>query len=145
MKYDLANELDRVQLQKYVQRLLSKSSGVVELRAISRNRTLSQNSYLWLTLSYWGVKTGYTKEEAEAVFKYVNREIFASTKEVLGSYVPYVRHIYDLSVDEMSKAIERWRNWASMNDACSVYIPSPDELKLVEQMEMEVYRNGKYI
>lgn len=49
----------------------------------------------------------------------------------------------DLDTAEMTTAIERFRNWAA--DVAGVYIPSPEEHRLVEQMEIEVQRAKLYL
>ena len=43
----------------------------------------------------------------------------------------------------MSNAITRFRNWSS-GDA-GIYLPSPDEDRLLQLMEIEVQRNKNYI
>lgn len=40
-------------------------------------------------------------------------------------------------------AIERFRNWAA--GEAGIYIPSPDEHRLVLQMEAEAERAGKFV
>ena len=43
----------------------------------------------------------------------------------------------------MTLSIERFRGWASSE--AGVYIPSPDERRLVGLMEIEVERNREFI
>ena len=53
-----------------------------------------------------------------------------------------IRSTASLDTAEMTTAIDRFRNWAA---SVGVYIPSPDEERLVQLMEIEVYRNREFI
>ena len=55
----------------------------------------------------------------------------------------FLRSSTTLTTDEMTTSIERLRNWAS--EEVGIYLPSADEHKLVQLMEMEVQRNKQYI
>jgi hypothetical protein len=59
--------------------------------------------------------------------------------------VRYIRHTYELDTREMSLSIERWRNWSVMNEAFSVYLPAPNEERLIQLMEIEVGRNKEFV
>ena len=48
-----------------------------------------------------------------------------------------------LSTEEMSLSLDRFRNWAS--ETAGIYIPSPDDARLVQLMELETERNKTYI
>lgn len=124
---------------------LAESGKIVELAEKKPKRTLSQNNFLWLCLSYWGCQTGYTKEEAETIYKNVNRELYYIHKVIAGVEIEYIRHTYELDTAEMTTSIEKWRNWAAMNDACPVYIPSPEDYQLIQQMEVEISKNNEFI
>lgn len=124
---------------------LAESGKIVELAEKKPKRTLSQNNFLWLCLSYWGSQTGYTKEEAETIYKNVNRELYYTHKVIAGVEIEYIRHTYELDTAEMTASIEKWRNWAAMNDACPVYIPSPEDYQLIQQMEVEISKNNEFI
>lgn len=144
MIYDTSNFLDKANFLLRAKKL-AESGKTVELTEKKPKRTLSQNSFLWLCLSYWGSQTGYTKEEAETIYKNVNRELYYTHKVIAGVEIEYIRHTYELDTAEMTASIERFRNWAAMNDACPVYIPSPEDYQLVQIMEIEIERNKKYI
>lgn len=144
MRYDGTNMLHAAQARAKLEKLI-RDGKVFDLTEKKPQRSISQNSYLWLTISYWGVQTGYTKDESEAVYKNVNKDIYYVKKELAGENVVYVRHTYELDTAEMSASIEKWRNWASQNESFPVYIPSPDEYRLVSLMEMEVERMKHYL
>lgn len=142
--YDTSNPLDKANFMLRAKKL-AESGKIVELTEKKQRRTLSQNNFLWLCLSYWGCQTGYTKEEAETIYKNVNRELYYTHKVIAGVEIEYIRHTYELDTAEMTTSIEKWRNWAAMNDACPVYIPSPEDYQLIQQMEVEISKNNEFI
>lgn len=144
MIYDTSNPLDKANFLLRAKKL-AESGKVVELTEKKPKRTLSQNSFLWLCLSYWGSQTGYTKEEAETIYKNVNRELYYTHKVIAGVEIEYIRHTYELDTAEMTASIERFRNWAAMNDACPVYIPSHEDYQLVQIMEIDVSKNSNFL
>lgn len=141
MRYDGSNPLhaeqSRLRLEKFI-----KDGKIFDLTEKSPIRSLNQNSYLWAALGYWGLQTGYTKDEAEAYYKDINRDIYHRHKVIAGVEVDYIRHTYELDKNEMSITIDRFRNWAAAN---GIYIPSPDDHRQVLLMEMEVERNKQYL
>lgn len=142
--YDTSNPLQKEQFKTRSAKL-AESGKVVELTEKKPKRTLNQNAYLWLLIGYWATQTGYTKDESEAIYKEVNKDIYFVDKEIAGEKVRYIRHTYELDTREMSLSIERWRNWAVMNEAFSVYLPAPNERRLIQLMEIEVERMKSYL
>jgi hypothetical protein len=57
--------------------------------------------------------------------------------------VKYLRSSADLDVSEMSLAIDRWRNWCSME--AGIYIPNVDDYYSIQLMEVYIKRNEKYL
>lgn len=146
MLYDLNNPLHTASFKKRCNLLLRKKC-IVEFTEKKSQRTLRQNSYLHAALGYFGMQFGYTVEEVKAwYFKSTcNPELFVryKTDSITGEQRTVLRSSTDLTTEEMTLAIERFRNWAS--DAAGVYIPSPEEHRLVEQMEIEVQRGKCYL
>ena len=66
-KYDLKKPTRRAQFERYVKQLLD-SECFVELKKIT-DRSISQNNYLYLILSYYAVEFGYS-------LNYTKQEIF---------------------------------------------------------------------
>ena len=145
MVYDTSNPLDKANFLLRAKKLADKGA-IIELTEKKPRRTLSQNSYLHVTIAYFASQYGCTTEWAkQRYFKLlVNPELFVREKddEFLGR-VKYLRSSADLDVSEMSLAIDRWRNWCSME--ASIYIPSADEAILIQQMEVEVNRNKAFL
>ncbi len=145
MVYDTSNPLDKANFLLRAKKLADKGA-IIELTEKKPRRTLSQNSYLHVTIAYFASQYGCTTEWAKQRYfkQLVNPELFVREKddEFLGR-VKYLRSSADLDVSEMSLAIDRWRNWCSME--ASIYIPSADESILIQQMEAEVNRNKAFL
>lgn len=145
MVYDTSNPLDKANFLLRAKKLADKGA-IIELTEKKPRRTLSQNSYLHVTIAYFASQYGCTTEWAKQRYfkQLVNPELFVREKddEFLGR-VKYLRSSADLDVSEMSLAIDRWRNWCSME--ASIYIPSADEVILIQQMEIEIERNKEFL
>ena len=145
MIYNLSSPLDKANFLLRAKKL-ADSGVIVDLTEKKPRRSLPQNKYLHVILAYFGAQTGNTLEWVkQRYFKHlVNPELFVREKddEFLGR-VKYLRSSADLDVSEMSLAIDRWRNWCSME--ASIYIPSADEAILIQQMEIEIERNKEFL
>ncbi len=139
MLYDLSNELQAENFKKRCN-VLFKKKCVVELTEKKPQRTLRQNAYLHAALGYFGLQFGYKIDEVKILYfkKVCNPELFVKKiKDIItGQEIEFLRSSSDLDTGEMTLAIDRFRNWAS--DVAGVYIPSPDEHRLIVQMEREV-------
>lgn len=146
MLYDLLNELQAENFKKRCN-LLFKKKCLVELNEKKPQRSLRQNAYLHSSLGYFGLQLGYRLEEVKDWYfkETCNPDLFV--REFHDPYTGCVRKRLrsssDLNTEEMTLAIERFRNWSSSE--AGVYIPSPDEHRMVEQMEIEVQRGRLYI
>lgn len=144
MLYDLSNPLQNESF-KVKAEALSKKGCIVELTEKKQRRTNLQNAYLHTALSYFACEMGETMDYVKRhYFKILcNKDIFIREVEdkFLGK-IKVLRSSADLDTGEMTTAIERWRNWAAGE---GIYIPSPEEHRLVQQMEIEVSRNKMYL
>lgn len=142
MKYDISNSLHREQARKRLEALLSKGHGIIELSEVKPQRSIKQNKYLHLLLGFFASEYGETIEYVkEQYFKFAaNRSIFLRERDdKLAGRVSYLRSTRDLDKGEMQMAIERFRNWSSIN--AGIYLPSADEHRLLELAEIEISRN----
>lgn len=146
MKYDLSNQSDRERLMEHVRQAVEKREGIVEFTTKKRQRSLPQNRYLHVILSYFASQYGESMEYVkEKFFKEVcNRDLFYRlvNDRILG-YTERVRSTADLTTEEMSLAIERFRDFCAMN--AGIYIPLSDEHRLLELAEIEVERHKEYV
>lgn len=144
MQYDGNNSLHVEQARTRLEQLI-KNKKVFELTEKKPKRSLSQNRYLHTILGFFACETGNTLEWVKQQYfkKLVNPAIFIREKEdkYLGT-TKVLRSSADLDTAEMTTAIERFRNWAS---AEGIYLPSPDEERILQLMEIEIERNKHYL
>lgn len=145
MIYDTSNPLDKANFLLRANKLAA-SGKVIELTEKKPRRSLPQNKYLHVLLAYFGTQTGNTLEWVKQQYykKLVNPDLFIREKEdkYLGK-IKVLRSSADLDTSEFSLSIERFRNWAAQE--ASIYIPSSDEVILIQQMEIEIERNKEYL
>ena len=144
MKYDLSNELQRGQFNVRAASLLKKGS-VVELKEC-KVRSLRQNSFLHVALGYFAAQTGNTLEYVKQYYykRLVNPDIFRRERDdkYLG-HIEVWRSSASLTQEEISLSIDRFRNWSASE--AGIYIPSPDDARLVQLMEIEIEKYKEYI
>lgn len=145
MVYDTSNPLDKANFLLRAKKL-ADSGKIVELTEKKPRRSLPQNKYLHVILAYFGTQTGNTTEWVKQQYykKLVNPDLFICEKEdkYLGR-IKVLRSSADLDTSEFSLSIERFRNWAAQT--AGIYIPSSKEHYLIQQMEIEIERNKKFL
>lgn len=144
MQYDGSNPLHVQQAKAKLEKLI-KGQKVFELTEKKPKRSLNQNKYLHVILAYFGCQIGETMEYVKRNYYKIlcNKDTFVREMDdkYLGK-IKYLRSSADLDSAEFSLTIERFRNFAS---AQGVYIPSPEEERLIQLMEIEVEHNNLYI
>lgn len=145
MWYDGNNELEAMQARMRLEKLI-KDGKVFELTEKKPKRSLQQNSYLHVLLGYFAAQTGNTLEwvKKEYYKKLVNPTTFIRTKEdrFMG-VVKYLRSSADLDTAEMTTSIDRFRNWSASE--VGIYLPSPDEERLIQLAQIEIEKNKEFI
>ena len=143
MQYDLANNLQRQTFITRCKALLDK--GVVVDLAERSFRSRNQNSYLHLLIGVVAMETGTTVAYAkEWYFKRLcNKDLFVTTRaDRYAGQVELVRSSADLTQEEMSMAIDRFKRWGSEN---GIYMPSPGDESLLREIAIEMGRNKAYL
>lgn len=144
MVYDLDKPLDRKRYKARANYLYQKR-GVVILEEKSK-RSLAQNAYLHVLLGILAIDQGEKLKYVKEIYykRLVNPDIFIIQKndKILGE-VELLRSSTELTKEEMSRSIERLRNWASIELGC--YLPSADEKSLIKEAEMEIERHRSYL
>lgn len=139
MWYDMANAEQRDRFKRRAIMYVKKGEGLVELNRPRPIRTIPQNNYLHLLLTYFAMQTGneleYVKQQ---YFKLeANAKIFLVEVEdkLLGRVVKKLRSSAEVDSREMTIAIERFRNW-SMQTA-EIYLPAPHERGFLQEIDNE--------
>ena len=143
MQYDLTSDFQRKAFLSRVDNLLEKSA-VVEVTE-KTFRSKSQNNYLHLLIGVVAMETGNTLEDVKTLYfkQHCNRDIFCT--EVEDKYcgkVTRIRSSADLTKEEMSMAIDRFKRWGSEN---GIYMPNPDDESLLREIAIEMGRNKAYL
>lgn len=129
MKYNTAIKGEKQDAEKYFKKLVDSES-LVEIKKISKTRSLRQNSYLHLLLGAFGDHFGYTIEEAKLIYKEVNKNIYYYKKKDR----VFIRSSADLDSAEMTKTIDHFRE-VSASQGCELPLATDqDWLRSIENM-----------
>lgn len=146
MLYDCSNRLEADKLKKRIDGAISRGE-VIEVTSPFRKRSLDQNSYLHLIIAYLASQIGESPEYVKREYykKECNGELYIVRKRdcYTERVTEEIRSSKDLSVEEMSLSIERFKDWS----ARVVEIPLPDAEKKEELTYalQEIERNNKYV
>lgn len=143
--YNLSNPFDQQKFKEKANELF-KAKAYVELKRKTTQHSLAQNSYLHLLLGYFASEFGYTLEEVKYdIFKKMcNKDIFERTrKNKRGFDVKYIRSSTELDKQEMTTAIERFRNYSSAQ--CGLYLPEPNEHEALFFAQQQIENFSEYV
>lgn len=143
--YNLKNQYDRQKFKEACNRMVLKRE-YVELKRKTTQRSLAQNSYLHVLLGYFGSEFGLTIEEVKFdIFKKIcNIDIFQRERtNKRGKRIKYICSSTELDKDEMTTAIERFRNYSSAE--CGLYLPSPNEGEMLFYAQQQIEANKDYM
>lgn len=121
MLYNSINVVEADKARERLENLIEKGK-TFEIILKKEKITWSQTKYLYTLFEFFGMETGYTKDEVESIFKlYVNRDIYLrETHGQLGK-IQHLRGTSELERSELSEAIERFRNYAQ--NKANIYLP----------------------
>ncbi len=145
MIYDLNNEVQRSRFKRRCNDLYTNKC-TVELTE-KKQRTRSQNNYLHLIIGWFASETGNTAEYVKREYfkRHCNRDLFIVQRDdkLLGSTVEDVKSSRELTKEEMSVAIDRFRNWAAAEGG--IELPSPDDGAFLAAIEVELSQNARFL
>jgi hypothetical protein len=136
MFFDASNELDRKRAEERFEWIIENQKRF-EMKVKNPRRSIPQNSYLHLILTWFGVEFGYTLEEVKQdIFKKeVNVDIFYQGQVGQLIEIPRWKSTADIDTKEMTLAIDRFRDFSSQNGC---YLPQPGEMDLINEMERQL-------
>lgn len=143
MQYDLTSDFQRKAFLSRVDNLLERSC-IVELSE-KTFRSKGQNNYLHLLIGVVAMATGNTLSDVkEYYFKEIcNSDLFHRQHfDKLGNCIDTIRSSADLTKEEMSIAIDRFKRWGSQN---GIYMPNPGDESLLREIAIEMGRNKAYL
>lgn len=148
--FNLHNEYERQQFKEYCKKIyndcIKNPLGIVEIKKKHRLRSLSQNAYLHVCLGYYASEFGYSLDEVKQdIFKRkLNKDIFEVERvNKRGQKIVRLRSSRDLDTEEMTRAIERFRNWSSA--ITGLYIPSPNETEALFAAQQQIDKYIEYL
>ena len=143
MQYNLATELDQERFVNRANALLQK--GVVVELTEKTFRSPNQNRYLHLLIGVVAMETGVGLEYAKREYfkKLVNKDLFVIKKsDRFAGEIEDLRSSADLTIEEMSMAIDRFKRWGYEN---GFYMPSPEDTDRLRDIEIEMGRLKMYL
>lgn len=143
MVYDLSSDFQRKAFLARVDNLMEKGA-VVELTE-KAFRSPNQNRYLHLLIGVVAIETGNTLEDAKTYYfkKVVNSDLFqVYVKDNMGNTIDRLRSTAELTKEEMSMAIDRFKRWGAEN---GIYMPNPEDIHLLKEIEIEMGRMKSYL
>ena len=116
MLFDLSNPYDCERAKTRLQSLIDKHSPSVELTE-RKQRSDPQNRYLLVCIGIVAMETGNTMDYVKRYYfkAHCNADLFVTGRydARLKQNVRTLKSSRDLSTEDMTTAIERFRNWAA--------------------------------
>lgn len=143
MLYDLTSEIQRKSFLARVDNLIEKGA-VVEMTE-KAFRSPNQNRYLHLLIGVVAIETGNTLDDTKTYYfkKVVNPDLFqVYVKDNMGNTIDRLRSTAELTKEEMSIAIDRFKRWGAEN---GIYLPNPEDIHLLKEIEVEMGRMKSYL
>lgn len=146
MIYNPTNPIDIQRALTKVQYFIDKNQ-VFELKRKQVAKTYAQIKYVHLILGWFAIEYGEQLEyiKLEYLKKLVNPDIFQyefvnlKTGEIRIEY----KSLANITKDEMTLAINRFRDYSSKE--AGIYLPEPNDLVFMKQIEISVYNNKAYL
>lgn len=143
MTYDLSQQLDRERFRTRCYYLISKGAAVDLTEHTFRSS--SQNRYLHLLIGLVALEVGETVEYVKETYfkRLVNPSTFIVAKtDKLAGQVETLRSSADLTKEEMSVAIDRFKMWGRQQGWA---MPDPGDGEILRQLEIELARQNRYL
>ena len=143
MLYDLTSEMQQKSFLARIDNLIEKGA-VVEMTE-KAFRSPNQNRYLHLLIGVVAIETGNTLEDAKKWYfkETCNPDLFhVQHRDKMGNCIDHIRSTAELTKEEMSTAIDRFKRWGAEN---GIYMPNPDDASLLKAIEIEMGRMKSYL
>ena len=146
MIYDLSINNEKQQAINKFKNLLDKGKKI-DLKTKNNKKSISHNAYAHLLFSWFALEYGETMSyvKQEIFKKIVNPEIFKTdyvnvkTGEVREEW----RSFAELDSLETSLSIDRFRDYSSRE--AGIYLPDPNDMVFINEIEKQVENNKQYI
>lgn len=133
MKYNLAIQDEAASAHIQLARLMIKKP-IIELKEVKPQRSSNQNRYLHLLLGAFGMHFGYTIEESKLIYKQTNESTYYYEKKGR----QFIRSSADLSTEEMTKTIDKFRIKSAEN-GCD--LPTATDTEWLSRIDIDLSKN----
>lgn len=142
MIYNLNDSHDMERFSCRANKLIEQKR-TVELKEVT-TRSLRQNNYLHLILTAFAIETGYSVECVKQNFFKMkcNEFIFLQTVDGMFGKEMVLISTADITKEEMSTAIDRFRNWSANK---GYYLPEPNETETLKKIAVEQSKIKQYL
>jgi hypothetical protein len=137
-RYNLAIVEEAEQAFQYLTTLNGRECEV-EIKRVTKRRSLPQNAYLHLLLGMLGLELGYTLEEMKAEYK---RTICPSIYVYEKNGKHFTRSSADLDSEQMMRSIDKLRTWAAER---GYELPDAENHDAMRQLENQVEKGARYL
>lgn len=145
MWYNLGNPFEVQTLRTRMDKMIQDKAMIEVVE--KKPRSLKANAYLHAIMAYFGLQTGNTAEEVKREYykRAANYDIFVRVKHdpLLNINREYLRSVADLTQDELSVSIDRFRTWCS--GIAGIYIPSSDEHIALLHMQHDIEQAKRFL
>ncbi len=137
MIYDTSKDID---MQSAITKLdfLIKKGHVIEIKQVRKTKSYSQTKYFHVICSFYGLQVGLTGNQVKEDF--VKRDLCIGIFMIVIGDFEVCRSWGNLNTLEATTVIEKLRTHAMTENG--IYIPTPEEHVMVQQIEMENQRHG---
>lgn len=144
MIYDLSRDIDRQRFAARTAVLLERGCPVELTEKVPC--TTGQNAYLHFVIAAVALETGVDLEYAKQMYfkRLVNAPLFVRpfTDPVTREKSERLRSSTELSREEMTEAIDRFKRWAATE---GIYIPEQEDEARLRDIAIEIERNRKWL
>lgn len=137
MIFDLSKPEEINKAREYLNQV-ARLGKRVKVERVAEHRTLQQNAYLHLLLSYYGTETGYTAEEAKTLYKRLNSDLYVYEK----NGAKFLKSSAELSKDDMLKSIDRFM---LESEKQGIPLPKADNQDFLDLATNSVEAQKKYL
>lgn len=143
MRFHLKKQDELDKAAEYLSEL-ARTESTVDIKRVAYKRSISQNSYYHLMLSFFGAQVGHTVDEVKTLIRRLQPELYQlKGVDIAGVQIPTSRSSADFSSAEMTKSIDDFRKWS--REVADIEIPAPDDIELLKYVDDTIAANEQYL
>lgn len=146
MIYNLIHDIEKQKARERLEWLILKEKRI-DITELRQKRSLPQNAYLHLLLSYFALEVGETMEfiKQDIFKKRVNPDIFKFERinPKSGKKRTEWKSTADLDTKQMTDAIDRFKNWSLIKTG--LRLPEAGEQQFLDHIQNEIDQNKQWL